>query len=81
MVSPGEGTIYIQTPSADDERGVDIKDIQYNQDKIKARWTEGPRTVGAMIMDVTDDEITLTLYDRTGKVIDTTTQRAKDAID
>lgn len=81
VVSPGEGTIYIQTPSADDERGVDIKDIQYNQDKIKARWTEGPRTVGAMIMDVTDDEITLTLYDRTGKVIDTTTQRAKDAID
>lgn len=74
-VAPGEGTVYIQTPSSDDERGVDIREIEFNADKIKSRWSEGPHTVGAMIMDVTPDEITLTLYDRTGKVIDTTVQR------
>lgn len=71
VVAPGEGTVYIQTPSSDNERGVDIKELVFNQDKIKARWTEGANTVGAMIMDVAPEKITMTLYDRTGNVIDT----------
>lgn len=75
VVAPGEGTVYIQTPSADDERGVDIDSLAYNADKIKYRWSEGPHTVGAMIMDVTPEEITLTLYDRYGNALDTTTQK------
>lgn len=70
-VSPGEGTVYIQTPSSDNERGVGIDSLAFNDDKIKARWTEGVNTVGAMIMDVTPDKITLTLYDRTGTPVDT----------
>lgn len=71
VVSPGEGTVYVQTPSADNERGVDIDSLAFNQDKIKARWSEGSNTVGAMIMDVQPEKITLTLYDRTGTPIDT----------
>lgn len=76
VVAPGEGTIYIQTPSADNERGVDIDSLAYNADKIKKRWSEGAHTVGAMIMDVAEDEITLTLYDRQGRPIDVTTQKS-----
>lgn len=72
-VEPGMGTVYIQTPSSDNERGESIEDIEYNQDIIKARWAEGPQTVGAMIMDVTPDQMTLTLYDRHGNAIDTNT--------
>lgn len=77
VAAPGEGTIYIQTPSADNERGVDIDSLAYNHDKIKARWSEGAHTVGAMIMDVTPEEITLTLYDRNGQAVDTTVQKAR----
>lgn len=71
VVAPGEGTIYVQTPSSDNDRGVDIDSLTFNHDKIKTRWTEGANTVGAMIMDVTPEKITLTLYDRTGTPLDT----------
>ena len=71
VVAPDEGTVYVQTPSSDNERGVGIDSLAYNADKIKARWSEGPNTVGAMIMDVAPERITLTLYDRTGTPIDT----------
>lgn len=77
VVEPGEGTIYIQTPSADGERGVDIEPLAFNHDKIKTRWTEGANTVGAMIMDVTPEEITLTLYDRTGTPVDTVSAKPR----
>lgn len=71
VVAPGEGTLYIQTPSSDNERGVGIDSLAFNHDKIKTRWTEGANTVGAMIMDVTPEKITLTLYDRNGSMVDT----------
>lgn len=70
QVEPGNGTVYIQTPSSDNERGESIGEIEYNQDLIKARWAEGPQTVGAMIMDVTPENMTLTLYDRFGNAVD-----------
>ena len=69
-VPPGEGTVYIQTPSSDDERGESIGDLEYNSGIIKTRWAEGPHTVGAMLMDVTPGRMTLTLYDRHGTIVD-----------
>lgn len=70
VVEPGRGTVYIQTPSSDNERGESIGDIQYNADIIKTRWAEGPHTVGAMIMDTTPESMTITLYDRAGNIVD-----------
>ncbi|MGM9804682.1 MAG: metallophosphoesterase [Muribaculaceae bacterium] len=66
-----KGTVYVQTPSADDERGQTMKpELKYNQDIIKCRWTEGAKTVGAMLMKVNRRKIMLTLLDRNGTVID-----------
>ena len=66
------GTVYLQTPSSDNERGSEIKGevIPDNQDKIAMRWTEGGRTVGAMLLDANDNRLTVTLYDRNGKKLD-----------
>ncbi|MBL1411469.1 purple acid phosphatase family protein [Sphingobacterium faecale] len=64
------GTVYIQTPSADNERGQAMGALQYNQDLIRSRWTEGPNTVGALIMSANKKHLKLTLYDRNGKPLD-----------
>lgn len=66
-------TVYIQTPSSDNERGVHYdKDtpIEHNAHKIKFRWSEGAETVGAMHMKVTRKKMILTLLDRYGNVLD-----------
>ena len=71
----GKGTVYIQTPSSDNERGVAIdasKPLEQSADKIKFRWSEGGNTVGAMHMKVTPQKMTLTLLDRNGNVLDVT---------
>ncbi len=70
-----KGTVYIQTPSSDNERGVECnlsKSPEYNSDKIKFRWSEGPNTIGAMHMKVTKKKMTLTLLNRNGEVLDVT---------
>ena len=75
VVEPGQGTVYIQTTSSDNERGSECdleKPVEHNPDKIKFRWTEGGRTVSAMHMKVTRKKMTLTLLDRNGKVLDVT---------
>ncbi len=65
------GTVYIQTPSCDNERGQQpYKALKENQDKIAFRWNEGPKTVGAMHMEVNPKSLTLRLMDRTGNVVD-----------
>ncbi len=67
------GTVYIQTPSSDNERGVAVDlgtPLKENSDKIKFRWSEGPNTVGAMHLKVTKRKMVLTLLDRNGKVLD-----------
>ena len=47
------GTVYIQTPSSDNERGQAMKpELTHNKEIIKCRWTEGPKTVGAMSIKV-----------------------------
>lgn len=66
-----KNTLYIQTPSSDDERGVSANDaLSYNTDKIKFRWTEGPKTVGAMHIKAKGDKMAFTLLNRKGEVVD-----------
>lgn len=77
VVEPGRGTQYVVTPSSDDSRGRDIKPLEANDDIIVTRWSEGPHTVGAMIMDVNPERILMTLYDRKGAVADTFTVPAR----
>lgn len=72
-----KGTVYLQTPSSDNERGQATKEWTDNKDKIKFIWSEGPKTVGAVILKAGDDKLTLTLYDRTGKALDTVSVLAK----
>lgn len=72
------GTVYIQTPSSDNERGQAMKpELTQNKEIIKCRWTEGPKTVGAMSIKVFPTHIELALLDRNGTVIDTATVKAK----
>ena len=67
-------TVYVQTPSSDNERGQDpIGELEYNQDKIAFRWNEGPKTVGALLMEADNSQITLTLLDRNAQVLDNVT--------
>lgn len=69
------GTVYIQTTSSDNERGVECdlsKPLEYNSDKIKFRWTEGANTVSGMYMKVSKKKMTLVLLNRYGEVLDTT---------
>ncbi len=71
------GTVYVQTPSSDNERGQEYKEWTDNTDIIKTRWTEGANTVGAMLMNASADQLSLSLYDRTGKLIDTFNVKSK----
>ena len=72
------GTVYIQTPSSDNERGQAMKpELTHNKEIIKCRWTEGPKTVGAMSIKVFPTHIELAMLDRNGTIIDTTTVKAK----
>lgn len=71
------GTVYIQTPSADNERGQALKDWTHNTEIIKYRWSEGPQTIGALLLHATDNNLAVTLHDRLGNTIDTVTVRKK----
>lgn len=70
VTEPGYGTVYIQTPSSDNERGIGTKELTGNTDLIKSRWSEGSNTVGALLMKVTPDNIIVSLYDRYGNLVD-----------
>ena len=71
------GTVYIQTPSSDNERGRSLEEQLYNKDLIRYRWSEGSKTVGALIMKANKKGLTLTLYNRTGNAIDQVVVKAK----
>ena len=64
------GTVYLQTSSADNERGQEMQELLYNEDKIESRFTEGKRTVSAISMKVNHDQIRLVLLDRNGQQMD-----------
>lgn len=73
VTTAGKGTVYIQTPSSDDDRGRSFdKDVFQNKELIAYRWTEGSHTVGAIHMQVSEDRMTLTLIDRNGNKVDST---------
>ena len=71
------GTVYIQTPSCDNERGQEMGELIHNTDLIKLRWTEGSNTVGAMTMNADSKQLSLTLYDRNGDEKDRVKVKAK----
>lgn len=70
VTEAGKGTVYIQTPSSDNDRGSSAKELTDNTDLIKSRWTEGAMTVGALLMKVTPENIEISLYNRNGEQID-----------
>ena len=71
------GTVYVQTPSSDNERGQGMGELANNADLIKFRWTEGPNTVGAIIMNADSKQLSLTLYDRNGNEVDKVMVKSK----
>lgn len=71
------GTVYIQTPSSDNERGQKLKKWIHNKDLIRYRWYEGPNTMGALILKCDSDQLTATLYDRHGNALDSVKVLAK----
>lgn len=75
VVDGSQGTVYIQTVSTDNDRGSECnwkETPEFNADKIKFRWSEGARTVGAMHLKVEKKKMVVTLLDRDGNVLDTT---------
>lgn len=76
-VEAGKGTVYAVNSSSDNGRGRDLKPLEANEDIIAKRWSEGPHTVGGMLMDVTPQRIALTMHDRTGAVVDSVTIPAR----
>lgn len=72
------GTLCIQTPSSDNERGVAITDsLKHNTDIIKFRWSEGPKTVGALSLKADNKRMIVTLLDRYGHILDVGEIRAR----
>lgn len=72
------GTVYVQSSSSDNERGQELKEWTDNKDLIKMRWTEGAETVSAMLLDVSPEKMTITLYDRNGTETDRVEVQAKN---
>lgn len=65
------GTVYMQTPSVDNDRGEKIEDTPMkNADKIEFRYTEGGHTVGAISMKVNPEGMKFALLNREGTVLD-----------
>lgn len=71
------GTVYIQSTSSDNGRGRDAGTLTHSLDFIARHWSEGTHTVSAMLLDVDPRRMTVTLYDRTGRLIDQATIPAK----
>lgn len=65
-----KGTVYMQTASADNERGQAMGELLHNQDIIKYRWTEGANTMGGLTMQANNKQLMLKLYDRYGNLLD-----------
>ena len=75
-----KGTVYLQTPSSDNERGVECNNTvvpEHNSDIIKYRWAEGANTVGACYLKVTRSKMIVKLLDRNGNVLDSVDVLAK----
>jgi len=71
------GTTYIQAPSSDNDRGQAMEDLQYNQDWIAYRFSEGGKTIGGCVVNVTEEGIKVELLNRAGQVLDTANIKAR----
>lgn len=71
------GTVYLQSCSSDNERGVELGEQTENFDIIKFRWAEGGKTVGAMSLDVNPKRMVVIFRDRYGNELDSFTVKAK----
>lgn len=72
------GTVYLQTSSADNERGQKpVAELIHNADIIKARWTEGDKTVSALSLKADAKKLTIKLINRYGTILDTAVIWAK----
>ena len=69
-VEPGKGTVYVVNSSSDNGRGRELKPLEANEDIIATRWSEGPHTVGGILLDVNPKRIMLTMHDRNGAIVD-----------
>lgn len=65
-----KGTVYMQVPSSDGERGVVIGDLTQNTDIIDMTWSQGTNTIGAIIVNVTKEGIETRLIDGHGRIRD-----------
>lgn len=72
-----KGTVYLQTASSDNERGQALQEWTDNKDMIKFRWSEGPKTVGGILLKADDAKLRLTMYDREGRELDSVEVLAK----
>ena len=70
LAADEKGTVCVQTPSSDNDRGQAAREWTLNRDIIKKIWTEGVNTMGAIHLNATPKALTLTLYDRHGTAID-----------
>lgn len=72
-----KGTMYIQAPSSDNERGQTLKTLSKNNDIIAYRFSEGGNTIGGSVVNVTEEGIKIELLDRNGTVLDSASVKAK----
>lgn len=72
-----KGTVYVQTPSSDNERGMNADTLKYNPGIIKYRWTEGAKTVGGLSLKANNKTLTITLLNRYGQILDSVVVKAK----
>lgn len=64
------GTVYIQSPSSDNERGQEIIPYEFNENIFAHRFSEGGKTIGIIYVQSNIYEIKLTLYDRFLNIVD-----------
>lgn len=65
-----QGTVYLQAPSSDGERGVIIKDHTRNTHIINHIWSQGTMTIGGIIVNVTKEKLEIKLVDGRGNIRD-----------
>lgn len=62
------GTVYMQAPSSDGERGVQHGDIVNNAHIIEEMWSQGTNTIGTIIVNVTKEGVSHRLIDNAGRI-------------
>ncbi len=65
------GTVYMQCPSSDGDRGVDLEEpMSYPNKKIAFRYATGLNTIAGIFVEVKNNTIKTILYDRDMNIVD-----------